>query len=445
MQSLFFFLVALALLIVIHEYGHFWVARKCGVKVLRFSVGFGKPLWRKIGNDGTEYVLAPIPLGGYVKMLDEREGDVAEAEREQAFNRQSLAKRVAIVAAGPAANLLFAVFAYWLLFVTGIPGIKPLIGDIAADSYAAESGLVAGDEILQVEKRTTPTWNAAFKALLANAEQGGNAEVKVNSGGTEFIYTLQVPQTSIEQSGQLLTTLGITPLRPELKPILGKIVVGDPADLAGLQSGDKLLTADGVDITSWAGWVEKIQQSAEKQIAITVEREGTLQNLTLTPQSTENGTGRIGAGVDTDYSELPAEMMSEVQYGPVVAVKQAVIQTWLFASTTLKSLFGMVTGEVSTKNLGGPISIAQIAGSSAEQGIVTFISFLAMISITLGVLNLLPIPMLDGGHLAMFLIEAVRGKPISEQAQIKGQRIGLFLLLMLMFTAFFNDLTRLFG
>lgn len=445
MQSLFFFLVALALLIVIHEYGHFWVARKCGVKVLRFSVGFGKPLWRKLGKDGTEYVIAPIPLGGYVKMLDEREGDVTDAEREQAFNRQSLAKRVAIVVAGPAANLLFAIFAYWLLFITGIPGIKPLIGEIVADSYAAESGLVAGDEILQVDARTTPTWNAAFKALLANAEQGGNAEVKVNSGGTEFVYMLQVPATSIEQSGQLLTTLGITPLRPELKPVLGKIVAGDPADLAGLKSGDTLLTADDVAIRSWAGWVEKIQQSAGKEMAITVEREGMLQHMTLTPELTETGTGRIGAGVDTDYSELPVEMMAEVHYGPLLAVKEAVIQTWLFASTTLKSLFGMLTGEVSTKNLGGPISIAQIAGSSAEQGMVTFISFLAMISITLGVLNLLPIPMLDGGHLAMFLIEAVRGKPISEQAQIKGQRIGLFLLLMLMFTAFFNDLTRLFG
>jgi len=445
MQSLFFFLVALALLIVIHEYGHFWVARKCGVKVLRFSVGFGKPIWRKVGKDGTEYVLAPIPLGGYVKMLDEREAEVVESEREQAFNRQSLSKRVAIVVAGPAANLLFAVFAYWFLFVTGIPGIKPIVGEIEPASYAATSGLVVGDELKQIDGHVTPTWNSAFKALLAKAERGDKAEVLVNSGGTESLYTLNVPQIGIEQSGQLLNLLGITPLRPQMVPVIGKIVIGGPAEQAGLKSGDRLITADNVEIDDWTGWVKKIQQSAGRNIAITIERAGKLKTLTLQPEAVEDGTGRIGAGVDTNYSSIPAEMMSEVRYGPLVAIKEALIQTWLFASTTITSLFGMLTGEVSTKNLGGPISIAQIAGSSAEQGMITFVSFLAMISITLGVLNLLPIPMLDGGHLALFLIEAIRGKPVSEQAQVKGQRIGLFLLLLLMFTAFFNDLTRLFG
>lgn len=445
MQSLFFFLVALAILIVIHEYGHFWVARKCGVKVLRFSVGFGKPIWRKTGKDGTEYVLAPIPLGGYVKMLDEREADIAESERAQAFNRQSLSKRIAIVVAGPAANLLFAVLAYWFLFVTGIPGIKPIIGEVTPASYAATSGLVVGDEITQVDGRQTPTWNSAFKALLPKAEKGESAEVVVKSGGTELLYTLNVPQISIEQSGQLLQLLGITPLRPQLAPVIGKTVAAGPADQAGLKSGDRLITADGVEIADWTGWVEKIKKSAGQHIAITFERSGKLESLTLKPEVAEDGTGRIGAGVDTDYSSIPADMVSEIRYGPLAASKEAVVQTWVFASTTLKSLFGMLTGQVSTKNLGGPISIAQIAGSSAEQGLVTFVSFLAMISITLGVLNLLPIPMLDGGHLALFLIEAVRGKPISEQAQINGQRIGLFLLLLLMFTAFFNDLTRLFG
>lgn len=445
MQSLFFFLIALAILIVIHEYGHFWVARKCGVKVLRFSVGFGKPLWRKLGKDGTEYVLAPIPLGGYVKMLDEREGEVDHADRDQAFNRQSLIKRVAIVVAGPAANLLFAVLAYWLLFVTGIPGIKPVIGAVSPASYAAESGLIVGDEILQINERHTPTWNSVFKTLLANAETDGQVDIVVNSGGTELTHTLKLPQVGIEQSGQLLNLLGITPLRPELPPILGTVVAGDPADLAGLKTGDKLLSADGIAINDWSGWVEKIQQSAGKNIRINIERNGAVETLTLKPEPAEDGTGRIGAGVETSHSAIPVEMRSELRYGPLVAVKQAVVQTWVFAATTLKSLFGMITGEVSTKNLGGPISIAQIAGSSAEQGLITFVSFLAMISITLGVLNLLPIPLLDGGHLALFLIEAVRGKPVSEQAQIKGQRIGLFLLLLLMFTAFFNDLTRLFG
>ncbi|WP_438970490.1 RIP metalloprotease RseP [Methylophaga sp.] len=445
MQSLFFFLIALALLIVIHEYGHFWVARKCGVKVLRFSVGFGKPLWRKLGRDGTEYVLAPIPLGGYVKMLDEREGEVKEDELDQTFNRQSLAKRTAIVAAGPVANLLFAVFAYWLMFVIGIPGVKPIIGEITPASYASESGLIAGDEILEVDEHSTPTWNKAFKMLLVKAEQGGKAELRVDSGGTEISHTLEIPRIQLEQSGQLLSSLGITPIRPDIAPVIGKIVAGEPADKAGLKSGDKLISAEGVEIRTWAGWVEKIQANAGQEFAIKIERDGKQKSLSLEPTASADGTGRIGAGVDTHYSDLPQSMRSELHYGPLVAVKEAVSQTWLFAATTLKSLFGMLTGEVSTKNLGGPITIAQIAGSSAEQGLITFISFLAMISITLGVLNLLPIPMLDGGHLAMFLVEAVRGRPISEQAQIKGQRIGLFLLLLLMFTAFFNDLTRLFG
>jgi regulator of sigma E protease len=445
MQSLFFFLVALALLIVVHEYGHFWVARKCGVKVLRFSVGFGKPLWKKIGRDGTEFVVAPIPLGGYVKMLDEREGDVADADLKQAFNRQTLLKRTAIVAAGPLANLLFAVAAYWLLFVTGIPGIKPLIADVERGSYAAEAGLIAGDEVLKIDRQQTPTWNAAIKALIVEAEQGGNLEIEVNSGGTQLTHTLDVPQIELEQAGQLLSLLGITPLSPELPAVIGKVLAGDPADKAGLETGDKLISANGEVINSWSGWVAKIQQSADEQLAISVERGGEVLSLTLAPKAAVDGSGKIGAAVSADYKDLPDEMKAELSYSPIVAIKEAVKQTWLFASTTLKSLFGMLTGDVSTENLGGPISIAQIAGSSAEQGMISFVSFLAMISITLGVLNLLPIPMLDGGHLLMFLIEAVSGKPISDELQIKGQRIGLFLLLLLMFTAFFNDLSRLFG
>ena len=445
MQSLFFFIVALALLIVIHEYGHFWVARRCGVKVLRFSVGFGKPLWRRLGKDGTEFVIAPFPLGGYVKMLDEGEGDVPDDERDRAFNRQSLAKRIPLKVAGPVANLLFAIVAYWFLFVSGIPGIKPVIGEVAPQSVAAEAGLLAGDEILRVDGRDTPTWNATFKALMRHAEQGEQAEITVASGGSEQSHELAVPELAIDQAGQLLSRLGISPLRPNIKPIIGEVVADSPAEQAGVKPGDRLLSADGQQLDNWNDWVALIQSSAGKTLTIELSRDGQLQTLQLTPEETETGQGRIGAGVDGELSQLPDELKAELRYGPLEAIPQAFVQTWLFTSSTMKSLWGMLTGKVSTDNLGGPISIAQIAGSSAEQGLISFVSFLAMISITLGILNLLPIPMLDGGHLAMFLIEAVRGKPLSEQTQVKGQQIGLFLLLMLMFLAFFNDLSRLFG
>lgn len=445
MMSLVYFLIALSLLIVIHEYGHFWVARRCGVKVLRFSVGFGKPIWSKLGRDGTEYVIAPIPLGGYVKMLDEREGNVSENELGQAFNRQSLAKRMAIVVAGPIANLVFAVLAYWFLFVVGIPGIKPIVAEVAPQSIVAQAGMVSGDEILQVDGRDTPTWNSAFKALLRHAEQGDQAQLTVASGGTQQTYAVTIPQLAIDEAGRLFSELGMTPLRPDIAPVLGQIVPDSPAAEAGLQAGDRLLTANGKELNNWNDWVELIQQNAGETIPITIKRGDSVQPLSLSPEAGEDGKGRIGAGVDTDFSRLPAELQSELRYDPVTALKEAVVQTWLFTSSTLSSLWGMLTGDVSTDNLGGPISIAQIAGSSAEQGLISFVSFLAMISITLGILNLLPIPMLDGGHLLMFIIEAVRGKPLPDEVQIRGQQIGLFLLLMLMFLAFFNDLSRLFG
>lgn len=445
MMSLVYFLIALSLLIVIHEYGHFWVARRCGVKVLRFSVGFGKPLWSRLGRDGTEYVIAPIPLGGYVKMLDEREGYVPENELGQAFNRQSLPKRMAIVVAGPAANLAFAVMAYWFLFVVGIPGIKPIVAEVAPQSIVAQAGMVSGDEILQIDGRDTPTWNSAFKALLRHAEQGDQAQLTVASGGTQQTYGVTIPQLAIDEAGRLFSELGMTPLRPDIAPVLGQIVPDSPAAEAGLQEGDRLLTANGKELNNWNDWVELIQQNADETIPITIRRGDSVQPLSLSPEAGEDGKGRIGAGVDTDFSRLPAELQSELRYDPVTALKEAVVQTWLFTSSTLSSLWGMLTGDVSTDNLGGPISIAQIAGSSAEQGLISFVSFLAMISITLGILNLLPIPMLDGGHLLMFIIEAVRGKPLPDEVQIRGQQIGLFLLLMLMFLAFFNDLSRLFG
>lgn len=445
MHSLIFFLIALAILIIIHEYGHFWVARRCGVKVLRFSVGFGKPIWQKVGKDGTEYVLAPIPMGGYVKMLDEREMPVNEEQAQFAFNRQSLAKRVAIVSAGPIANLLFAVLAYWILLVVGVSGIKPVVDDVRPASIAAEAGLHAGDEILQIDGNDTPTWNSVYKALIQKAEYGEKIDITVSSANIKQEHSLTLPQVGLEQVGNILEQIGIEPLRPSIKPVLGEVVPGSPAEKAGLKSGDMLVSAQQEIIPSWNQWVELIQASAGKTLDIELLRDGDRLGLTLIPETGEDGKGRIGAAVDASQTAIPQELQAELRYGPIDAIKYAVIQTWDFSSSTLKSLWGMVTGKVSTDNLGGPISIAQIAGSSAEQGVMSFISFLAMISITLGILNLLPIPMLDGGHLAMFVFEAVRGKPLSETVQVQVQKVGFLVLIMVMFIAFFNDLSRVFG
>ena len=445
MHSLIFFLIALAILIIIHEYGHFWVARRCGVKVLRFSVGFGKPIWQKVGKDGTEYVLAPIPMGGYVKMLDEREMPVSEEQAQFAFNRQSLAKRVAIVSAGPIANLLFAVLAYWILLVVGVSGIKPVIDDVRPASIAAEAGLHAGDEIQQIDGNDTPTWDSVYKALIQKAEYGEKIDITVSSASIKQEHSLILPQVGLEQVGNILEQIGIEPLRPSIKPILGEVMPGSPAEKAGLKAGDMLVSAQQETIPSWNQWVELIQASAGKTLDIELLRDGDRLGLTLIPETGEDGKGRIGAAVDASQTAIPQELQAELRYGPIEAIKYAVIQTWDFSSSTLKSLWGMVTGKVSTDNLGGPISIAQIAGSSAEQGVMSFISFLAMISITLGILNLLPIPMLDGGHLAMFAFEAVRGKPLSDTVQVQIQKVGFLVLIMVMFIAFFNDLSRVFG
>jgi len=445
MHSLFFFIIALSLLVVVHEFGHFWVARRCGVKVLKFSVGFGKALWSKKAKDGTEYVLAAIPLGGYVKMLDEREGEVKADEVDQTFNRKPLRSRVAIVAAGPIANLLFAVFAYWLIFVMGMPGLRPIIADISPNSAAEHAEILAGDEILSIDGNATPTWKSVYKQLWMKAEQGGTVNIQLLSANIELERNIDIPASDTQSPALLLQQLGIEPLRPEFLPILGELKHGAAAETAGLQPGDLLLTADGIAINSWTGWVELIRRSPETTIMVTVQRRNQVISVELTPEATTENIGVIGAAVDVSNTEIPDAMKSELRYGPIKAVIEAGKQTWQFTGLTIKSLFGMLAGTVSTENLGGPITIALIAGSSADSGLIAFISFLAMISISLGVLNLLPIPILDGGHLALYFIEWIKGSAVSEKVQIQGQKIGIILLLTLMGLAFFNDLTRLFG
>lgn len=445
MQSLIFFIIALSLLVVIHEFGHYWVARRCGVKVLRFSVGFGQKLWSKQLKNGTEFVIAALPLGGYVKMLDEREAPVAEAELEQTFNRQPLKNRVAIVSAGPIANLLFAVFAYWVILVIGVPGIKPIIDEVTVDSPAAMAQLTPGEHIVAVNGKATPTVNSLFQQWLRLAQSGETVTLTTLSAGIESSKQLTLPKLGLDDAGALFTEIGIRTVQPEMPPILGNIVNGSPADQAGLEAGDELISADGERLQSWQAWVTLIQNNPDKPLDIEILRGDTRQQLILTPAVDESGVGRIGAAVNLESFEIPEELKAELRYGIFAAIPQAAIQTWQFSVTTLSGLWGMLAGTVSSDNLGGPIAIAQFAGDSAQQGFIAFISFLAMISISLGILNLLPVPILDGGHLLMYFFEWVRGKPLPESVQVQGQKIGLFLILLLMVFAFTNDIARLIG
>lgn len=447
MQSLFFFLIALALLIAVHEFGHFWVARRCGVKVLKFSIGFGKPIWQKTGKDGTEYIVAAIPLGGYVKMLDECEGEVPLEQLGQAFNRQTLGKRTAIVAAGPIANLLFAIVAYWLVLVSGVPGIKPIVEQVAEDSPAAFSQILPGDQIKQINGEMTPTWATVDQVLRTIADDGGIAEITLVRHESKVIKKIKIAQQSmlVASPNNIIKDLGLTAKLYDLKPVLGKVIENQAAAQAGLKTGDIILSTNGQMIESWQQWVEVIKANAEKELSVALNRKNQKITLNLTPKRAEQSHGFIGAAVDSSATAVPEPLISELRYGPISGVIKAIQKTWQMSSLTVKSFIGMLKGEVSTKNLGGPISIAQSAGASADRGSEAFLSFLALISISLGILNLLPIPILDGGHLMLYFFEWVNGKPVSEAVQLQGQKIGLILLLALMFFAFFNDLSRQFG
>lgn len=445
LHSLFYFIIALGLLVVIHEWGHYWVARRCGVRVLRFSVGFGKPLWRRIAKNGTEFVVAALPLGGYVKMLDEREAEVPDAQQGQAFNRQSLSKRNAIIAAGPAANFIFAVVAYWLILVIGVPGVKPIVAEIADNSPASMAEILPGDEIVAVNKRQTPTWQTVYRQMLLASPGAESVNITIQRDGQHQGVTMVLPEALSDQQANIIALLGMQPQRPALPAVLSQIEPGSPAAQAGLQPGDQLLSADGKMLDDWQSWVSVIQASAGQSLSVRYQRAGEVYRTQLSPTVTDSGKGRIGAGVETESAELPEALKAEMKYGVFAAMPAAVGQTWQFSAATVKSLWGMLTGTVSAKNLGGPVSIAQYAGSSASQGLVAFLSFLAMISISLGILNLLPVPVLDGGHLLMNAIEWVKGQPLSEITQQRFTQIGMVLVLTLMFFALWNDLLRAVG
>ncbi|MCG8044565.1 MAG: sigma E protease regulator RseP [Candidatus Thiodiazotropha endolucinida] len=454
MDSLLFtlvsFIVALAILIAVHEFGHFWVARKLGVKVLRFSIGFGRALWRRTSVvDGTEYVIAAIPLGGYVKMLDEREAPVEAEEQHRAFNRQSLGVRSAIVVAGPLFNFLFAILAFWLIFVTGDTGLKPIVGEVEGGSIAEQAGFTRGDEILAVADQPTPTWESVVYVMLSEALDTPNLAVGVRSQtGMEHIYRVASDGLSgLAEDGMLLQNLGLTPDRPTLPPVIGEVLDGEPAALAGLKSGDRIVTVDGVDVVDWSDWVNYVRKRPGQNLDLEVDRNGDYIALSVTPLMIEGdgeSYGRIGASVDVP-DDLMDDYRAVVKYGPIDAIGQSLYKTWDLSLLMLRMLGKMIIGEVSVKNLSGPISIADYAGKSASYGISYFLKFLAVVSVSLGVLNLLPIPVLDGGHLFFFLIEGIKGRPLSDQFMEQGQKIGLLILLAIMSLAFYVDINRFLG
>ena len=443
------FIVAISVLVAIHEFGHFWVARKLGIKVLRFSIGFGKPFWSRVfGADKTEFAVAAIPLGGYVKMLDEREGEVPEQDRHRAFNRQPLWSRSAVLIAGPLFNFLFAIAAYWLMFSYGVPGLKPVIGEINEGSYAASAGLKTGDEFLKIGGADTQTWDTALTELLdaALGREQVDIEVRNTDGGDRMISLDLRDAPDILDKGGLLANLGLSVMRPRIPADIEKTVPGSPAETAGLISGDRIISADNQAIENWNDWVDYVRVRPDQDILVSILRDGAEMRLKLRPKSVmenDKAIGQIGAYVrQPESTDNPLRV--NVRYGPLAAVEHAVVKTWDMSALTLRTLWGMVTGRASIENISGPISIAQYAGYSAMSGFASFLKFLAIVSISLGVLNLLPIPILDGGHLLYNAIEWVSGKPMSMAAQEVGQRIGIVALLGLMSLAFYNDISRLF-
>jgi len=448
-HTLFYFIVAIVFLVSFHEFGHFWVARKMGVKVLRFSVGFGKVLWSyQKTPESTEYALSAIPLGGYVKMVDEREGEVKKEDLPYAFNRQPLYARVAIVIAGPLCNLILAVFLYWIILMLGETGIRPIVGKIEMNTLAYQAGFVEGDEILAVNDKTVPTWSEAMGLIFASAmtsEEPISVEVE-NEEQQKNLRLLKIPQEISQEPKQLYAQLGLQPWIPKLKPIIGRVVENSAASRAGLKVDDLIISADKILITDWMQWVEYVQQRAEIKIALLVSRGGVHLPMTIIPKAVETEqktVGKIGAAV-----KIPETLIDtlRVEYSLSVgdAFVEAVAKTTHLSLTTLKMMGRMLVGKSSVENLSGPISIAQYAGQSAERGFVHFLKFMALISVSLGVLNLLPVPMLDGGHLMFYAIEAIKGSPVSESIQIMFQQVGVLLLMSLMFLAVFLDIGRLF-
>ena len=448
LQTILATLITLGILVTIHEWGHFWVARRCGVKVLRFSVGFGKPIWMRKGRDGTEYAVASIPLGGYVRMLDEREGDVPASMRDQAFNNKPVMQRIAIVAAGPLVNLIFAVFAYWFLFVWGVTVVKPTIGLVEPASLAEQAGLQPELVVTEIDGRAVRSWEEINLALAARIGDEGVLELRAGQPESGWLKSYSVPLSGWNvdlESESPLRAFGLQPWQPLIEPVIGQLTPDGAAERAGLKVGDRIVEVNQQYIADWMALVELIQASAGESLDFKLQRGEQILILEVIPgvRAGADGVevGFIGAGVQP--FEWPEDHLVDLRQGPVDALVSGFEKTAQMVSLTLDSIGKMIVGAISVKNLSGPITIAKVAGASAASGLESFVSFLAYLSVSLGVLNLLPIPMLDGGHLVYYFVELVRGKPVSERIQAFGMRLGIALLFSLMALAVVNDLARL--
>ena len=442
------FVAAIGVLVVVHEFGHYWVAKQLGVKVLRFSVGFGRPLWtRQFGRDRTEFVLAAIPLGGYVKMLDENEAKVAKKDLPRAFNRQPLPKRAAIVLAGPMFNFLFAILAYWLLFSVGTEGIKPVVGKVVDNSIAAQAGFHTGDELLSIDGKPVTSWDQRRLYLFQRALDKDRVDVEVrNTHGNLEMHRLDLSSLSADQvsTGLLEKGLGLYPAMPDILPVLDYLEEKGAGAKSGLHKGDVITAIDGKPVRLWDDVRNIISANPERALDFNIERAGHALSVVVTTGKIErNGKTEGYIGAAPQFPEYPKEMRVSTRLNPLSALVESVQTTWLMSSLTLEMLVKMVKLEVSTKAISGPITIAQAAGNSAHAGWDRFVMFLAVVSIGLGVLNLMPVPVLDGGHLAIYLIEAVKGSPLSERSLYWGQQVGITLLFALMALAFYNDFVRI--
>ncbi|MFK4751100.1 RIP metalloprotease RseP [Oceanobacter antarcticus] len=446
-MTILWFIVAISVLVVVHEYGHFWAARRCGVQVLRFSVGFGNPLFSVRDKYGTEYSVAPLPLGGYVKMLDEREAEVPAHLKDQSFNSKSVSQRNFIAAAGPFANFIFAILAYWVLFMVGTTGVISDVGRVVDDSPAAVAGIEAGDRIVAVDGYQTTTWEDVNWRLINHLGESGHIALTLEDSNRIQRPVQLAIQNWLSDSDQPdpMGSLGIQPRQLEVPALVGSVVEGSAAEQAGFLPGDKVVAVDGMAIKDWFAWVELVQQRAGVELQVEVLRDGNRQMLTLLPGSRTLDDGRqIGfAGVGTVQPEVPPEWLSTSSADPLTAMLRATGKTWDLITFTLDSLWKMLAGDLSVKNLSGPITIAKVAGVSASGGLESFIQFLALLSVSLGVLNLLPVPMLDGGHILFNLAEAVTGKPLPERVQTVAMQMGIVMLFSLMAVAFYNDIGRL--
>jgi len=447
LQTVLIAVATFSIVVAVHEYGHFWVARRSGVKVLRFSIGFGRPLIRWRGRDDVEYVVAMLPLGGYVRMADEREGDVADEDLQRAYNRQPVARRMAIAAAGPAANFLLAVVVLWMLFLRGEVGIVPLIDQVATGSLADRAGLVSGQEMLSIDDKPTPTVAALNFALLERLGDSGTLRLSASSPGLEAIYRSEVPierWLAGEEQPNLLAALGITIQTPPVLPLVGALTEGSAAVAAGFEVGDLILQADGQAMPLWMDWVLYVRERPEKPIDVLVKRDGTNQLIKVVPAERVIDKQRFGSvGMTVSLPEMPEAQQRRFERGPLTALWASIQRTGDLIGFTFKSMGRMLQGLISPANLSGPIAIAQVAASTAEAGWVSWLGFVALLSVSLGALNLLPIPVLDGGHLVFYSVEALMGKPLPERVQMAGVQIGLVLVMSIMVFALYNDLSKL--